>query len=103
MFILTKKRDKNYRNQAACKMTHQASEMTRFYASEMARRVEMHSQQFGVNNYLTHQQFHEVSTFRNLLSIINLFARMLTSFRRTAPFREAGVGARTTRNGPILF
>ena len=31
------------------------------------------------NYYLTHQQFHEVSTFRNLLSIINLFARMLTS------------------------
>ena len=36
-------------------------------------------------------------------SIINLFARMLTSFRHTAPFREAGVGPRTTRNGPILF
>ena len=33
----------NYRNKAACKMTHQASEMTRFYASEMARHVEMHS------------------------------------------------------------
>ena len=33
----------NYRNKAACKMIHQASEMTRFYAREMARRVEMHS------------------------------------------------------------
>ena len=60
-------------------MTHQASEMTRFYVSEMARRVEMHSPQFCSNNYLTHQQFHLVSTFRNLLSIINLFARILTS------------------------
>ena len=43
MFILTKKHDKNYRNKAARKMTHQASEKTRFYASEMAHRVEMHS------------------------------------------------------------
>ena len=60
-------------------MTHQASEMTRFYVSEMARRVEMHSPQFCSNNFLTHQQFHLVSTFRNLLSIINLFARILTS------------------------
>ena len=29
----------NYRNKAASKMTHQASEMTRFYASEMARQA----------------------------------------------------------------
>ena len=63
-------------------MTHQASEMTRFYASDMARRVEMHSPQFGLNNYLTHQQFHEVSTFRTLLSIINLFAHMQFSPHR---------------------
>ena len=33
----------NYRNKAECKLTHQASEMTQFYTSEMARRVEMHS------------------------------------------------------------
>ena len=43
VFILTKKRDKNYRKKAVCKITHQAGEMTRFYASKMARRVEMHS------------------------------------------------------------
>ena len=30
----------NYRNKAACKMTHQASDMTQFYASKMARRFE---------------------------------------------------------------
>ena len=73
-------------------MTHQASEMTRFYASEMARRVEMHSTEFCSNSYLTHQQFHEVSTFRNMLSIINLFrTHAAQCFRQTAPFRESRV------------
>ena len=85
-------------------MTHQASEMTRFYVSEMARRVEMHSPQFCSNNYLTHQQFHEVSTFRNFLSIINLFARMLTSvFTATRHFGKQDKASEQQETGQFFF
>ena len=85
-------------------MTHQASEMTRFYVSEIARSVEMHSPQFYSNNYLTHQQFHEVSTFRNLLSIINLFARMLTSvFAATRHFGKQEKASEQREMGQFFF